>query len=136
MAPTLLDLHVTASAGYTVVAVGGEIDMASAPELRQCLNQTIDAGRRRLLVDLRRVSFIDSVGLGVLVGAKRRLGEYHDGSVQVVGAEGLVLHAFRLSGLDRVFPLHATLADALGSDPGQAGDRSGQGEDQPEPELA
>jgi anti-sigma B factor antagonist len=138
MASTLLDLHVTASGSYTVVEVGGEIDMASAPELRECLYQTIDAGSRRLVVDLRRVGFIDSVGLGVLVGAKRRLREHghDDSSVLLVGADGLVLRAFRLSGLDRVFPLHATLADALGSDAGQAGERSGQGEDQPEPEPA
>jgi anti-sigma B factor antagonist len=136
MAPTLLDLHVTASAGYIVVKVGGEIDMASAPELRECLYDTIDAGSRRLVVDLRRVSFIDSMGLGVLVGAKRRLRDhgYDDGCVLLVGAEGLVLRAFRLSGLDGVFPLHATLADAVGSDAGQAGERSGQGEDHPEPE--
>jgi anti-sigma B factor antagonist len=53
MAVTLLDLHVTASGGFTVVEVGGEIDIASAPELRECLHQMIDAGSRRLVVDLR-----------------------------------------------------------------------------------
>jgi anti-sigma B factor antagonist len=124
MAPPRLDLHVTASGGCIVVKVGGEIDMASAPELRECLHQMIDAGSRRLLVDLRQVSFIDSVGLGVLVGAKLRLREHghDDGCIRLVGAHGLVLRALRLSGLDRVFPLHATLADALGSDAGQADD--------------
>lgn len=64
MAATLLDLHVTASAGYTMVEVAGEIDVKSAPELRDCLHQTIDTGSRQLVVDLRQVDFIDSMGLG------------------------------------------------------------------------
>jgi anti-sigma B factor antagonist len=138
MAPPPLDLHVTASAGCIIVKVGGEIDLASAPELRECLHQLIDAGSRRLVVDLRQVGLIDSAGLGVLVGAGRRLREQgdEDGWIRLVGAGRLVLRALRLSGLDRVFPLHATLAEALGGDCGPAGDRSGQGEEHPEPEPA
>jgi anti-sigma B factor antagonist len=128
MAATLLDLHVTASAGYTMVEVAGGIDVKSAPELRDCLHQTIDTGSRQLVVDLRQVDFIDSMGLGVLVGAKRRLRGL-DGSLHLVCAEGLVLRVLRVTGLDRVFPLHATLADTLGGDAGQV-------EDRPEPEPA
>jgi anti-anti-sigma factor len=81
MAATLLDLQVTTSGGSTVVEVAGEIDVASAPELRHCLYQRIDGGARRLVVDLRQVDFIDSMGLGVLMGAKRRLlaEGHHDG---------------------------------------------------------
>jgi anti-sigma B factor antagonist len=136
MAATLLDLHVTASGGYTVVEVGGEIDLASAPQLRDCLHQTIDAGSRQLVVDLRQVSFIDSEGLGVLVGARRHLLRYghHDGGIQLVGANGLVLRVLRVTGLDGVFPLHAGLADALGGTSGQVDDRSGQGEEDSEAE--
>ena len=116
MAAPPLDLHLTTTAGATVVEVGGEVDLFSAAALRDCLHQMIDAGTRRLVVDLRRVSFIDSVGLGVLVGAKRRLlrGGHHDAGIQLVGASGIVLRALRLTGLDRAFPLHASLADALG----------------------
>jgi anti-sigma B factor antagonist len=138
MASTPLDLQVTTTAGYTVVEVGGEIDLASAPALRDCLNQMIDAGSRRLVVDLRQVSFIDSVGLGVLMGARRRLLAHagHDRFLQLVCAEGLVLRVLRLTFLDGVFPVHATLADALGGDSGQAQDRSGQGDGNSEPEPA
>jgi anti-sigma B factor antagonist len=127
MAPSRLDLHVTASGGCIVVKVAGEIDMASAPELRECLHQMIDAGSRRLVVDLRQVRLIDSVGLGVLVGARRRLQEHgdDDGWIRLAGAGELILRALRLSGLDRVFPLHATLAEALGGDCGPAEDPSG-----------
>ena len=137
MTATLLDLHVTSSGRYTVVEVAGEIDAASAPELRKCLHQTIDAGSRQLVVDLRQVSFIDSMGLGVLLGAKRRLrGHGPDGGIQLVCADGLVLRVLRLTSLDGVFPVHATLADALGRDAGQAEDRSGQGDGHSEPEPA
>ena len=126
MAATPLDLQVTTTttAGPTVVEAGGEIDLNSAPALRECLNQTIDAGSRRLVVDLRQASFIDSVGLGVLIGARRRLLAHagHDGSLQLVCAEGLVLRVLRLTGLDSVFAVHATLTDALGGDAGQAED--------------
>jgi anti-sigma B factor antagonist len=120
----LLDLHVTAAGRYTVVDVAGVIDVVSAPELRDCLNQTIDVGSRQLVVDLYRVSFMDSEGLGVLVGAHRRLlgHQHHDRSIHLVcAANGLVARILRLTGLDRVFPLHASLADALG-DAGQADD--------------
>jgi anti-sigma B factor antagonist len=111
----LLDLHVTGSGGSTVVEVGGEVDVASAPELRAFPHQTIEAGSRQLVVDLRQVSFMDSVGFGVLVGARGRLrGQHHDGSIALVCAEGLILRILRLTGLDRVFPLHASLAEALG----------------------
>ena len=136
MASPLLDLHVTTTAGYTVVEVGGEIDMASASELRDCLHQAIDAGSRQLVVDLHQADFIDSMGLGVLVGARRRLFRdgHHDRGIHVVAASGLVARVLRISGLDSVFPLHASLADALGGNPGQADDPSGQGEDHSEAE--
>ena len=124
MASTALDLQVTTTttttAGYTVVEVGGEIDLHTAPALRDCLNQTIDAGSRRLVVDLRQVSFIDSIGLGVLIGVRRRLLTHagHEGSIHLVCAEGLMLRVLRITGLDGTFALHATLADALGGDAG------------------
>jgi len=135
MTATLLDLHVTTTGDDTVVRVGGKIDIASVAELRHCLRQTVDAGSRRLVVDLRQVSLMDSVGLGVLIGARRRLrGQasdqasdqgHDDRSMQLVCADGPAMRILRLTGLDRVFALHATLADALADDLGQGGDQSG-----------
>jgi anti-sigma B factor antagonist len=112
----LLDLHVTTTARFTVVEVGGELDLATAPQLRHCLHHAIDGGTRQLVIDLRQVSFIDSVGLGVLVGAHGRLlGRGHEGgSIQLVCAEGLVVHILRLTGLDRLFP-----CTQLGRGPGR-----------------
>jgi anti-sigma B factor antagonist len=124
----LLDLHITTTGRFTVMRVGGEIDLASAPELRECLDQTIDASSRRLVVDLRRVGFMDSVGLGVLVGARRRLlGSDHDDdrSIRLVCTNEQVVRILRVTGLDRVFALYASLADALGGEAGQAEEQSG-----------
>ncbi len=113
-----LDLHVSTTGRHTVVQVGGEIDVASAPELRDCLHQIIAAGSRQLVLDLRQVHFMDSVGLGVLVGAHRRLlGQDYGGQpIHLVCANGPIERILRATGLDRVFSLHATVADALGSD--------------------
>jgi anti-sigma B factor antagonist len=137
MAATPLDLQVATTAGYTVVEVGGEVDLNTAPQLRGCLDQAINAGSRRLVVDLRQASFIDSVGIGVLLGARRRLlAHAGHGSVQLVCAEGLVLRVLRLTGLDGIFALHATLSDALGGETGQADDRPGPGDGHPDPAPA
>jgi anti-sigma B factor antagonist len=120
MAAPLLDLHVTTTGGYTVVEVAGEIDVTSAPQLRHCLHQIIDAGSRQLAVDLRQASFIDSAGLGVLVGAHRRVrGHDHDNGIIKLVCDELVLRILRLTGLDRVFPVHAALTDALGGASGK-----------------
>jgi anti-sigma B factor antagonist len=77
------------------------------------------------VVDLRQVSFIDSVGLAILLGARRRLlAQDRDGSIDLVCDEGLIVRILRLTGLDRVFPLHASLTGALGGDSGQRDDQS------------
>jgi anti-sigma B factor antagonist len=129
MVSASLDLQVTNTGGYTMVEVGGEIDLHTAPELRDCLNQAIDAGSRQLVLDLRQASFIDSVALSVLIDTRHLLARAgNDGSIQLVCAEGLVLRVLRLTGLEGVFPMHATLTDALGGDARQAEDRSGQGD--------
>lgn len=58
-----------------LVAVRGEIDMASAPQLRELLDTAIDAGITRVTLDCRGLQFLDSSGIGVLVAARKRLGE-------------------------------------------------------------
>jgi len=58
-----------------LVAVRGEIDMASAPQLRELLETAIAAGVTRVVLDCRGLEFLDSSGIGVLVAARKRLGE-------------------------------------------------------------
>jgi anti-sigma B factor antagonist len=64
-----------ASEDELLVAVRGEIDMASAPQLRELLDTAIDAGTTKVVLDCRGLEFLDSSGIGVLVAARKRLGE-------------------------------------------------------------
>ena len=95
----------------TVVAVAGEIDVYTAPELRARFIELIDAGAHHLVVDLDEVGFMDSTGLSVLVGVLARL-RPHEGSLRVVCAQERVLQLFRITGLTAVFPIHPDFAEA------------------------
>jgi anti-sigma B factor antagonist len=96
----------------TVVAVGGEIDVYTAPKLREQLVDLVNAGRYHLVVDMEGVEFLDSTGLGVLVGGLKRV-RAHDGSLRLVCTQERILKIFRITGLTKVFPIHDTVAEAL-----------------------
>ena len=99
---------------WSVLEVGGEIDLATAPQLREAVLDLIQNGSHLVVVDLRGVEFMDSTGLGVLVGALKRLRE-QEGDLALVCTEGPVLKILALTGLDRVFPIHRDVAEATGS---------------------
>jgi anti-sigma B factor antagonist len=93
------------------VTVAGEIDIATAARLRERLFE-LAAGGGPLVADLDQVRFIDSAGLGALVGAAKRA-TAHGGSLHVVCARPKVRQLFRLTGLDRRLPPARTLDEAL-----------------------
>lgn len=101
---------------HTVLKVGGEVDVYTAPRLRERLIGVIDGGGRKVIVDLDGVDFLDSTGLGVLVGALRRLRAVDGSLVLVCGRESL-LKIFRITALDRVFTIYPTVSAAVGADP-------------------
>ena len=96
----------------TVITVKGEIDVYTAPSLRERLNELVGAGRYDLVVDMGGVEFLDSTGLGVLVGGLKRV-RSHDGTLRLVCAQEKILKVFRITGLTKVFPIHATVQEAL-----------------------
>jgi anti-sigma B factor antagonist len=98
--------------GSTVVAVGGEIDVYSAPKLRERLISLVDAGSYHLIVDMEAVEFLDSTGLGVLVGGLKRV-RSHDGWIDLVCTQSRILRIFRITGLSKVFSIYDSVADAL-----------------------
>ena len=98
--------------GSTVVAVGGEIDVYSAPKLRERLITLVDSGSYHLIVDMEAVEFLDSTGLGVLVGGLKRV-RAHDGWIDLVCTQGRILRIFRITGLSRVFSIYDSVADAM-----------------------
>jgi anti-sigma B factor antagonist len=96
----------------TVVEVVGEIDVSTADVLRERLLELIDQDRTDLVIDLRRVRFMDSTGLGVLVGTLKKV-RLLGGRLQLVIDSERLLKVFRITALLQVFTVHATLEDAL-----------------------
>jgi anti-sigma B factor antagonist len=91
-----------------VIAVAGEIDVATAPQLRECLHRVIAQGQTTVILDLLGVTFLDSTALGVLVGALKRCREL-GGELHVVVADARIMKIFEITGLTKVFPI----ADSL-----------------------
>ena len=110
----LVDLSVSSSeqGSVTVVHVEGEIDVYTAPLLREVLDKQVAAGRTDLVVDLEKVTFMDSTGLGVLVG-RLKLVRGQNGSLRIVSAHERILKVFKITGLDKVFHIYPTVDDAL-----------------------
>ena len=92
----------------SVVTVDGEVDVYTAAQLRQTLDEEIAAGNIRLVVDLDDVGFLDSTGLGVLVG-RLKLVRNDSGWLRIVCSSERILRVFRITGLDKVFAIHPTV---------------------------
>jgi len=104
-----LTTEVQRERGGAIVTAAGEIDIATATRLRECLLELAARGRP-LIADLDHVGFIDSAGLRALVGAAKRAAAC--GSLQVVCARPKIREVFRLAGLNRRIPLARTLEEA------------------------
>jgi anti-sigma B factor antagonist len=92
--------------GTWILAVAGEIDVATSPELRRELHQLADREPASLVLDLSDVTFIDSSGLGVLVGALKRLREEDRGDILVLeGLQEPVRKVFDITGLTDLFTI-------------------------------
>jgi anti-sigma B factor antagonist len=109
-----LSLSTYDSGDHKVLEVGGEVDVYTAPRLREKLVELVEQGARHVVVDLSRVEFLDSTGLGVLVGALKRLRAVN-GTFGLVCAHERLLKIFRITALDRVFQLYDTVAAATGA---------------------
>jgi anti-sigma B factor antagonist len=95
-----------------VVELQGEVDIYSAPHFKEVLLQGIDEGAQRIIVDLAKVTFIDSTALGVLVSGAKRV-RPQNGTLDIVCADENITRIFEITGLDRIFGIYATRDDAL-----------------------
>lgn len=103
----------TSEAGEVhIVHVAGEIDVTSAAVLRDALEALIADGRRRLTLDLSDVTFLDSTGLGIVVGRLKRLAR-HGGTMTVAASHERVLRVFSITGLDQLLEIHEGLEGAV-----------------------
>jgi anti-sigma B factor antagonist len=106
-----LDIAVREERGVVIAAITGEIDISSVAQFRARLAELADNGGT-LVVDLNRVAFIDSSGLGALVATARRIAE-HGGSLYAVCSQPQPRRLLWMTGVDKRIPLAATLAGAL-----------------------
>ena len=104
---------------YTVLQPQGEIDFATGPQLKDAITEALVAGDVHLVVDLLKVDFIESTGLGALIGGRRRAHALK-GSLSLVCTEDQMLKIFRITGLDKVFAIHDTVEQATGQPPAVA----------------
>jgi anti-sigma B factor antagonist len=94
-----------------VVHLKGEIDLHTCPELRTVLQDLMDRGEYRLVLDLAQVPYLDSAALGVLVDAVRRARE-NGGGIHLVQVAAFVQRAFEITRLVKIFEMHSTIAEA------------------------
>ena len=109
-----LGLDVDQTGDWTVLTVTGEVDVATAPSLRERLVQLIAEGNTRLVVDLSPVDFLDSTGLGVLVGTLKRIRQA-DGELRLIIPQERIIKLFDITGLSQIFEISDQLQSALGA---------------------
>jgi anti-sigma B factor antagonist len=99
-----------------VLQVTGEVDVYTAPMLREGIRELAARGAVHLIADLGQVDFLDSTGLGVLVGGLKRLRE-DSGSLALVLKTPRILRVFQITGLTKAFAAWPSVTDAITADP-------------------
>jgi anti-sigma B factor antagonist len=112
MPPEFAIIEQGSEAGHYVIAARGEIDLFTAPELKQVITEVIESGERRVAIDLSEVSFLDSTALGVLIGAVKRL-RSRGGALAVINTDSSIAKTFEITGLDQIFTIVSSRAEAL-----------------------
>ena len=107
-----LSLDTRTQGEHMVVQIAGEIDVYTAPKLREVLIELVNEGHYHLVIDVEGVEFLDSTGLGVLVGGLKRV-RAHDGSLAVVCTQERLLKIFRITGLTKVFSIRDSVDAAV-----------------------
>lgn len=111
-----LTVEVRQQGGSAVLTPRGELDHHTADVLREPLEQSVEDGYSRLVVDCSRLDFCDSTGLNVLLGARLKA-EAAGGGVHLAGMPPVVARVFEITGAEAVFTVHADLDAALANVP-------------------
>ena len=112
------DLHLETIGPYgdcAVLRLVGEVDVYTAPALRERLVELLAAGVTHIILDTSGLTFLDSSGLGVLVGGQKRM-RAHDGSLTLATSQERIVRLLQLTGLTRLFPPYPTVSEAIGAD--------------------
>ena len=97
-----------------IISLAGEVDLYTAPEFKQQLLDVIAKGAKSVIVDFSNTTFIDSTTLGVLVGGVKRL-RTNDGQLSLVCSDRNITKIFEITGLNKVFPIYESRAEAVES---------------------
>ena len=95
-----------------VVEVQGEIDVYASPRVKEMINELIEQGRFNLIIDLEGVRYIDSTGLGVLIGALKKVRE-HEGRILLICTNPQIKKIFNITGLVKIFEIYKDEEEAL-----------------------
>ena len=114
MGPLLLEC-ITAGGDRAVLRIDGDIDACTAPQLRERVRDFAGNGTVHIIADLRGVGFLDSAGLGALVGVRKEL-RGREGSLMLVADTGRIVQVLRITGLSDAFALHSCILEAVTAD--------------------
>jgi anti-sigma B factor antagonist len=107
-----LKVATRSSGGTAIVAVSGEIDLYTAPQLQAEFARLISTSPQRVVIDMSEVEFCDSTGVNVLLSALKRLRE-RGGDLEVAAPRSAVRKILQVTGLDSVFTVHDAVPDDL-----------------------
>lgn len=100
--------------GVRTISVRGELDLSTAPELEDPLEQVLDSGDASVLIDLSSCEFIDSTGIALIVRAWQRLDSSGNGrSLVICSHNDQVRRVLEITGLELSIPVHGTRDEAL-----------------------
>lgn len=115
-----LEIETTQENGRWVVTPRGEIDLVTQLQLKQVINDLVVDGKVDIVVDLNETTFLDSTGLGALIGARRQTHAFK-GSFAVVCVHERILKLFRITGIEKFIPVYESrdAVETFGSDTGE-----------------
>ena len=105
-------LKTTNGAGVTIVRIVGQLIVGNRQELKTMIQEGLDRGERKFLIDCSETGYIDSSGLGALVSLAKKVRE-QDGELRIAGLNEDLRSLFELTKLDTLFPISPTPAEAL-----------------------
>jgi anti-sigma B factor antagonist len=94
-----------------IVELEGEVDVYTAPQLKQQMISLLESGAKELVVDLTKVDYLDSTALGVLIGGLKRMREV-DGNMVLVCPSPRIRRVFEITGLDKIFDIYNSEIEA------------------------
>jgi anti-anti-sigma factor len=99
----------------TVVELSGRLNLGNTLQsIESAIHKLIDEGARKLVIDLASLTYIDSAGMGMLIGCNGRM-EQAGGSMRIAGAKGMVASSFAVAHVERIVPFHADAEAACGA---------------------